>query len=518
MSEISYKIESVGIKNFTYKKPLVVKDENQNMQVVYSQDKSTYVHIKYILLLNLVGRNKAGKVVSYQPMDHVNEYILSRHIEDGIEDAAQDSKALIHYFTFILDSQAAWDEKYKNRDDYDELLHPPRPEWNKFGVRANHRATYLYHESMKAEDKSGDGLSQSLRTAYMRCVVKFYKHFLRKGIRFNNPPFEHESFLISSQTDGTNMNSRYHFSVQSSDLRLTFAKSLKNDGGSIPNSRRELKPLSNKAWEEVENILARTKRVLKLVNGQQKMTKLSEEYCLFFKVLRFTGLRKEEGASLHLGQIICPNMKNPIILLGVGEEFGSLTKGVEGENKSRRTIIPSSLMLALYNYTQSDRYKKRLEKFKELCRKKRQQEDDAFFDAIDGVDENKAYLFLSATGKPFFTKLTEINTRWGEIRKTASINLPQSIEDTVVHNLRSTFAVAIFRMLLKKIDAERVLAIVSAFLGHEDLETTLLYLKIAEDHPTGDEVWEDILDYLQIFEDLEGELLNDAIQPQTSAH
>ncbi|MEZ8580598.1 tyrosine-type recombinase/integrase [Vibrio splendidus] len=517
MTDITYKIESTGIKNFTYKKPLVVRDENSKMQVVYSKDKSAYVHIKHIIFLNLVGRDKKSNIISYQPMDHVNEYILFRHIEDGIEDSAQDSKALIHYFSFILDVQAVWDKKYNN-DDYDELLHPPRPEWNKFGIRTNHRATYMYHASLKKEGQSGSGLSQSICTAYMRRVVKFYNHFLRKGIRFNNPPFKHESFIISLHSDGTNMNSRYSLSVQSSDLKLTFAKPLKNDGGSIPNSRRELKPLANRSWQEVENILTKTKRVLKLVKGQEKMTKLSEEYCLFFILLRFTGLRKEEGASLHIGQITCPDMKKPMLRLGVGDEYGSLTKGVAGVNKNRRTIIPSSVMLALYNYTKSERYERRLKKFKELCQKKRKEGDDAFFDSKDGVDENKAYLFLSATGKPFFLKLTEINTRWGEIRKTASINLAQSIEDAVVHNLRSTFAVALFRMLLKKKDAEQALAIVSECLGHEDLETTLLYLQIAEDHPTGDEVWEDILDYLDVFKGLEDELLGDAIQPQTFAH
>ena len=64
MSEITYKIESTGIKNFTYKTPLVTPDENGELQVVYSNDKSTYVHIKNITFLNLVGRDRKGSIVS----------------------------------------------------------------------------------------------------------------------------------------------------------------------------------------------------------------------------------------------------------------------------------------------------------------------------------------------------------------------------------------------------------------------------------------------------------------------
>lgn len=56
--------------------------------------------------------------------------------------------------------------------------------------------------------------------------------------------------------------------------------------------------------------------------------------------------------------------------------------------------------------------------------------------------------------------------------------------------------------------SDKALSIVSEFLGHEDIATTLLYLQIAEDQPTGDEIWEDILDYLGVFQEMadEGEL------------
>ncbi|MBF4285813.1 site-specific integrase, partial [Vibrio anguillarum] len=48
---------------------------------------------------------------------------------------------------------------------------------------------------------------------------------------------------------------------------------------------------------------------------------------------------------------------------------------------------------------------------------------------------------------------------------------------------------------------------VSALLGHEDRSTTIEYLKIAQDMPSADEIYEDVLDYIGAFDDLEGALL-----------
>ncbi|HCE3365256.1 TPA: site-specific integrase [Vibrio parahaemolyticus] len=521
MSEMIYEIKSTEIKGFTYKTPLVECDENGELRIAYSKDKSSHVHIKSITFLNLVGYEKVekegkdekGQVISFEPLDYVNQYILSRHIEEDKEESLQDSKALIHYFSFILDLQRLWDEKYDN-DDYDPIIDPPRPAWDSFSVRKSQRATYMYHSAIKKGAIDGTGLAKSTATSYMRKVINFYSYHLRLGKRFNKEPFKYETHIINTSAAATDMRSHRQMVVQSTDLKLTFAKSKKNNGGSLPVARRDLKPMTNVEWQKVENILTQTKRVIKSVKGQEQLVSLAEEYCLFFLTLRFTGLRKEEGASLHLGQIIRPDMSKPMLRLGVGEQYGSLTKGVDGFNKTRRTIIPSSVMLMLYSYTQSARYKKRLQKFRDLCKAKREAGDDAFFDMVDGVDETKNYLFLSQTGVPFFLKSTELNSRWSEIRKTASLNLSSSL-GAVIHNLRSTFAVAIFRMLLKTKDSEQALAIVSEFLGHEDLATTMLYLKIAEDHPTGDEIWEDVLDYLDVFSDVEHELLSDPIQPNS---
>ncbi|MEX3074270.1 site-specific integrase [Vibrio alginolyticus] len=518
MAEIIYDIKTKTLKHFTYRKPLVFIDENGEPQNEYSRNEENHTHIKKVIFLNLVGYEKLkqldedgkpifikGKLLSYEPLDCVNEFILSKHIVDGKEEAQQASKALTHYFRFILDAQAKWDSRYDN-EDYEPLIDPPRPAWNKFAVRKNFRVTTMYRDAIKRTTLDGTGLAKTTAMSYMRSMVDFYKYHLRHGMTFNNPPFEFETYSISIENSGTDMKSHRRKEVQTTDLKLSFAKSKKNDGGKLPNARRDLKPLTNTEWKEIKDILVNTKRVIKNVNREERFVSLPIEYCLLFRIFRYTGLRKEEGASLHLGQIVRPDMKAAVLRLGVGEQYGSLTKDPNGgyNNKSRRTIIPASLMLELYNYSHSPRYKKRLAKFKERCKAEREAGNDAYFDGTDGVDENMQYLFISNSGVPFFKKLEEINTRWNEVRKTAAVNLLNDI-DSVVHNLRSTFAVSVFRILLKKMDADDSLKRVSAFLGHEDLSTTLLYLQIAQDRPTGDEIWEDVLDYVGVFDE-EGDL------------
>ena len=62
---------------------------------------------------------------------------------------------------------------------------------------------------------------------------------------------------------------------------------------------------------------------------------------------------------------------------------------------------------------------------------------------------------------------------------------------------------ALFRILLRKTKTDVALALVSDCLGHEEEATTLMYLKIAQDDPSGDQIYEDVLDYLGIFDDLD---------------
>jgi len=502
-----FEISSTEVKPFTYKCPLVGVDENGEHQLSFARNRQT--HIKNITFLNLVGRNKKGVIVSFEPMEQVNSFLIARHVDDNKEESSQHSKALIHFFSFLIEAQEKWDEEY-DEELFDELIDLPRPTWNFMPSRKEDRITYQYraalkHSVLKETDESLK-LARTTASAYMGAVIKFYTFHIRRGCLFNNPPFEYETITISVPGKGTNMNSYINIPVPTTDIRLNFPKSKRNKGEAGEPGRRDLRPLTNKQWSEAEKILLNTKRVIKNVKGNFKFVQLAEEYCLFFLVCRFTGLRKEETASLHCGQVIKPPSDKAILRIGVGADYGSLTKSIEADdNKSRKTIIPSVTMQLLYEYKRSTRYQKRLKKFKELCKAKREKGEDAFFDSIDGVDENKQYLFISQSGIPFFLKLTELNNRWSEIRYTIKEILGQEVKGSI-HNLRPTFAVSLFRILLRKMPVDKALAAVSEVLGHEDIDTTLKYLKIAKDEPTGDEIYEDILDYLGVFDDLkEGE-------------
>ena len=507
MSSITYEVKTTEIKPYTYSSPLVSVDDNGELSLQYS--KHSPIHIKRITLLNLVGRDKDGTIVSYEPMDYVNHFILSHHIDDGKQESEQYSKGLVHFFSFLLELQKLWDDEY-DENLFDPLVDLPRPTWDSFPSRKHQKITYQYRAALKEavleQTDPALKIARTTATAYMNTVVKFYSFHIRNGYRFNNPPFEHEVISIRYKAGGTSMKSYMTKEVHTTDLRLRFGKSKRNEGGMLPTARRNLKPLTKSEWREVENILTNTQRVVKNVSGELKTTRLPIEYCLFFLISRYTGLRKEEVASLHRRQIIKPDHQKYGMRLGVGGEYGSLTKTKGGGNKSRQTIIPTRIMQLLYEYCISDRYKKRLTKFKALCEAKRKACDMGFFNAEDGVDERKDYLFISESGKPFFTKLNEANTRWNEVRATIKEITGRKM-DATVHNLRATFAVSLFKVLLRKTTPDIALAQVSGCLGHEEESTTLLYLRMAQDEPTGDEIYEDVLEYLGIFEEMEQEYM-----------
>jgi len=509
---IQYKIETTTVQPFSYRPPLIDITKDGEFQVRYSKKYDSYTFIKKITFLNLVGRNDNGDILSFEPLDHVNLFLMAHHIDDDREESDQLSKAMVHYFSYLIALQERWDNEY-DQDLYEEGLDEPRPEWSHFASIKSQRITYKYRKALKDSVlNSHDGLARTTASSYMRAVTKFYGYHLRLQYPFNNPPFEHEVIPIYIKAGSTSMKPYRKKLIHTTDLRLNFPKSKCNDGGVIEYYRRDLRALSNKEWAEVEGILTSSKRVIKSVNGLRKMTQLAEEYCLLFQVCRFTGMRREEVASLHSGQIVKPRtiiedggrerFLSPILRIGIGGKYGSLTKTINGGNKSRQTIIPSSLMQKLYEYTRSDRYRKRLSKFHQYCEQQRAKGNHALFEGVDAIDESKSYLFIQQSGLPAFRSLANINARWSEIRDTVNSRLEIPMLGSP-HNLRPTFAINLFRLLLRKMDSDRALAHVSDLLGHEDIKTTLLYLQIAEDHPTGDEIYEDMLDWAGVFDGFE---------------
>ena len=203
---IVYEVKTTEIKPYSYRTPLVSIDDDGQPQVEYS--KQAPVHIKKLTLLNLVGRNEEGDIVSYEPMEHANRFLMSHHIEENKQESEQYSKALVHFFSFLISLQELWDNEY-DADLYDELVDQPRPNWDSFPVRKNQKITYQYRAALRKavleETDPNKRIARTTATAYMNAVVKFYSFHIRNGYQFNNPPFEHEVVTVHYQASGTSM-------------------------------------------------------------------------------------------------------------------------------------------------------------------------------------------------------------------------------------------------------------------------------------------------------------------------
>lgn len=309
MSNISYEITSTQIKPYSYRKPLVSVDENGELKVEYS--KQNPVHIKSVVLLNLTGRDESGILVSDSPLEHVNRFILSHHIDDEKQESEQYSKGLIHFFSFLIEMQKSWDANY-DEDLYDELIDNQKPTWDNFPVRKSDRITYQYRKALKDavlnETDPSKKLARTTASAYMRSVIAFYKFHLRNGYHFPNPPFDHEVITLNFEANAQSMKGYMSKEIHTTDLRLNFPKSKRNEGGSLPSSRRDLKPLTSGEWKEVEHILTNTRRVVKNIGGELKSATIPIEFCLLFLTARFSGMRKEEVSSLHKLQVFKPDL------------------------------------------------------------------------------------------------------------------------------------------------------------------------------------------------------------------
>lgn len=514
---ITYRVESSTISPFVYKSPAVTINEDGEAEIVYSKMSNGRV-IKKITFLSIAGYDENNQLVSYEPLDCVAQFLLSEHLLNGKLETDLVSRALINYFEFILANQKKWDEAY-DEDTFDPYFDPPRPQWDSFPKNdPRARLTNLYNASLTELVLQPAGLARSTAKSYMNAVINFYKYHLAQGYVFNNPPFEHEVLPITIKAGHDSIAPTKQILIHTTDVRLTFPKSSVTDG-TLVKMRRDLRPFTDKEWSLIQNILTKQKRIIKNVNGEMKLQSLAEEYCLAFLTCGYTGMRREEAASLHTGQIIKPKVivkdgkevyEKPRLYIGIGDVYGSLTKTKGAGNKSRTTIIPSRLMEQLYRYTQSERYKSRLAKFKAYCEAQKNAGNMAIFQGDDAIDPNKNYLFISQNGIPFLSRPSDFTSRWVEIRNT--VNATQDLSSTMVgsiHNLRSTFAVNLFRRLLQRITAEKALVLVSSCLGHEDYKTTLEYLKIAQDLPSGDEIYEDVLLYLGAFDELDESELSD---------
>ena len=189
-------IHTTEIKPYTYRTPSVQINQDGELEVLAAKNA---IHIKKLTLINLVGRDTKGELVSFEPLDIANRFLMAHHIDLGKQESDQYSKGLVHYFSFLIRLQEQWDYEY-DEDLFDELTDHPRPTWDYMALRKSERITYLYRTALKnlvtKETDPKRQLARTTATAYMNAVIKFYSYHLRNGYQFNNPPFEHEVLTI----------------------------------------------------------------------------------------------------------------------------------------------------------------------------------------------------------------------------------------------------------------------------------------------------------------------------------
>ena len=405
----------------------------------------------------LITEKKTGENF-IEGINDVNSYLMDLLVNRSLQDVSIYSRGLIHFFSKLAEWQLNW---------YD-IPHTQ-----------SRKPTYRFKRFLEESYRSSEEdihLAGSTAKAYMRAVIGFYKFNIRKGIRFENKLFEFETLSIGIDNDETSMYAKSKMIVPTTDLRLKIPQSA---AGIIP---RKLRALTDHEWKTLDYILRVERKVLKSENGILTKCSLPIEFTLIFLLMRHCGLRREEALTfneellIHLAANIGSKL---LITVEIGPKQGIETKG----DKHREIEIPANLIRVLHKYSLSPRYIKRRNRFLDNCTK-----------------DSRTPLFLNQSGE-LISKVT-INARWSEIRNYMKHKLGGSFTHKP-HNLRPTYAVKrLFSLLDAGMAQSSALEIVQMLLGHEDLATTLHYLRQVEGNKSPEELAELALDHLYEFEEL----------------
>lgn len=515
MGDLEYEIIGYNIKDFEYRSPKAFINENGECQIKYGNNLMTLGSIT--LLQRHTIQN--GKLVSLENIEAANNFLLHKKINDELTSLSTYSTALIHYFHF-LETQTIGLGECSNGESCEKCNKRPM-KWDEMPFRNSHKPTYKYRKHLKAIYASNDQdehLARSTCNSYIGAVTNFYKYYLLRGFQFRNKPFEHEILQIEVENKSDRIQVSSTQVVHTTDLRLKLGRDMRNDG-----TKRILVPLSDKEWQEVDRIIRKERQIIKVVNGNYKVSKLDIESSFMFLFERYTGARREEMLTLRTRHVRLPTERDTALgycPVDIGSQSNSVTKG-EG-NPDRTIHVPLGLMRTLHNYVNSSRYIKRRQKYDSLvtsCKKIIEQytlakenigavtfEDDHTFKTLEKkakeatvflstlIMPKEAYIFLNNKGKPY--SLASSNARWCEIRNTVSKSLGYSFTHKP-HNLRSTYAVNTLKQLLAKgMSADKAIDYIQSRLGHVSTETTMIYLKFAQNELSGHEVYEHALDFL----------------------
>lgn len=441
------------LKDLQYRTPEPYIDANGEVNIIYS---GRPIQVAPISFLYKVDIDKDGNILSAQGIDVVNSYLLYLKINRQKECVSTESRALLHYFSFLEDE----DDLYE-----DEMA------WDKMPFRVSSRPTYRFKKYLESSFKTindEDKLARSTSKAYMRAVVNFYKFYIMIGHHFDNIPFTYETVNVTIKNKHNRMNPVGNRQVLTTDLRLKLSTEQKEP---VP---RPLQALSHRQWDLISEIIRRHRKVLVKKHDKLILTSLPIEWTYVYLLMRYSGLRRDEVLTLrecHAFEPTKEQLINGYVNINISPSSGVHTKN----SKSRNIEMPSILMSKLYEYKNSKRRNSRLKK-------------------IIDIEEFGQYLFVNVAGKRLTS--SSLNSRWSEIRNTYSKLSGESLEHKP-HNLRASYAVERLRSLISKgISVDTALSKVQAHLGHDDIQVTYMYLKQAEENISAHEIYEHAIDYI----------------------
>ncbi|GAA5190020.1 hypothetical protein GCM10025772_13720 [Ferrimonas gelatinilytica] len=128
-------------------------------------------------------------------------------------------------------------------------------------------------------------------------MVNLYKHHIKYGHPFENEPFKHELVKVQIGNSHRSMQATSVYGVTTTDLRLKLDKDLTYE------YERQLFALTRYKWSMLNQLLTVDKQVLHKNGDSVTTVPLVEEMSLLFRLMRFSGLRREEAITF----LVCHN-------------------------------------------------------------------------------------------------------------------------------------------------------------------------------------------------------------------
>lgn len=333
------------------------------------------------------------------------EYIVTR-AQQGRIDSSPEARALRLYFDFLEQCDLKWDKG--SNISYER----PISIFSKF-------LEEQYRESL---------IAPTTAVNYFNSVCRFYKHHLKFNYPFDGVPIVFTKHVIHKYDNSLTSHIKGHqIEVDVADCKPNI---------SANETQRPLKPLSKIDYPIFFKVL---------------IEESSIELFLICLTAVVTGLRAEEVADLR-GDMINKYIGHGEYNLIVGPQIKHKTKG----NKNGQILADGKIFTELLKYNKSNRYLKRLEKYKGI----------------------RANVFLTKNGKPYTQNL--ISTLFNNFLHEKLLPIiPNFVHK--FHDLRTTFGVhEMTACLAAGFTDTQALAHVKIQMRHEDLTSTLRYLRYWE--------------------------------------